>query len=161
MTLTEIITQRRNVKEFKADPVDFEQIKAMLQTATMAPNHKMTEPWEILVIGEETRQKLNHKPNFGNAPLVLAFLSLRGQNAIEREENLMTSSCFVQNFLLLAHEQGIATRWASLGMQPANREIMGVSEDYDVIGVFGTGYPVEWPEAKTRTPIEEKIRFSS
>jgi hypothetical protein len=35
---------------------------------------------------------------------------------------------------------------------------MEVPEDYDVIGIFGTGYPAEIPPVKTRTPITEKMR---
>ncbi|WP_340009318.1 hypothetical protein MHH52_14100 [Paenibacillus sp. FSL K6-0276] len=44
---------------------------------------------------------------------------------------------------------------------PHNREILGVPQDYDVIGVFGIGYPEEVPNAKPRTPITSKITYLS
>ena len=75
-----------------------EQMTKWLQAGTMAPNHKMTEPWEVYVVGSETREKLNHKTNFWNAPVVIAVLSKHGATKIETEENALATACFVQNF---------------------------------------------------------------
>lgn len=158
MNVLEIIKSRRIIKKFKPDPIDNQKIVTWLQAASMAPNHRMTEPWEIIFIGPETREKLNHKTNFGNAPVLMAVLSKHGASAAEREENAAATSCFVQNFMLAAWSEGVGTFWSSIGASPKNREILGVPDDYDVIGVFGVGYPEEVPDAKPRTPIETKIK---
>ena len=158
MKLAERIATRRNIKTFRQDPVDETLVNAALQTATMAPNHRMTEPWEVVFVGPKARAALNHGADFGGAPIVLAVLSNRGQNELEREENLVATACFVQNFLLLLHAVEVGTRWASLGSLPKNREILGAAEKYDVVGVFGIGYPSEIPAPKMRTPISEKTR---
>ncbi len=50
---------------------------------------------------------------------------------------------------------------ASMGALPRNRDILGVPSGYDVIGVFGIGYPAEVPAAKTRTPIASKMMYLS
>jgi nitroreductase len=60
MDVMDAIKTRRNIKKFKADPVDREQVLSWLEAARYAPNHRMTEPWEIVFIGPETRVKLNH-----------------------------------------------------------------------------------------------------
>ncbi|WP_331459269.1 nitroreductase family protein [Paenibacillus sp. FJAT-27812] len=70
-------------------------------------------------------------------------------------------SCFVQNFLIAAHELGVGVFWASWGALPHNRLILGVPDDYDVVGVFGIGYPPEVPAAKPRTSIASKITYLS
>lgn len=158
MDIRERIVSRRNIKTFGPEPVNQELLLSWLQDATTAPNHRLTEPWEILFIGPTTRAKLNHKADFGGAPVVLAVLSKREANAADRDENLIATACFVQNFLLLAHAAGIGARWASLGALAHNREILGVSEAYDVVGVFGVGFPSDVPAAKTRTPIAAKIQ---
>lgn len=119
----------------------------------------MNEPWELLFIGAETRAKLNHKTDFGGAPAVLAVLSKSAPTSFERDENVMAASCFVQNFLLAANEEGVGAYWASLGASPHSRSILGVPEGYDVIGVFGIGYPAEVPIARPRTPIVSKIKY--
>jgi nitroreductase len=101
---------------------------------------------------------LNHKANFFNAPIVLAVLSKHGATDIETEENVLATACFVQNFNLAAWGEGVGTFWSSMGNAQKNREILGVSDEYDVIGVFGVGYPEEVNSPKERTPIQEKIK---
>ncbi|WP_317890727.1 nitroreductase family protein [Paenibacillus arenilitoris] len=132
-----------------------------LEAASYEPNHRMNEPWELLFVGAETRAKLNHKTDFGSAPVVIAVLSKPAGTPFERDENVMAASCFAQNFLLAAHEAGVGAYWASSGALPHNRDILGVPPDYDVIGFFGIGYPAEAPAAKPRTPIISKINYLS
>ncbi|MCQ6276135.1 nitroreductase [Bacillus sp. V3B] len=158
MKIIDIIKSRRTIKKFKTDPINREAVNSWLEAATMAPNHKMTEPWEVVLIGPETREKVNHKTNFGNAPVVFAVLSKHGKTNVEREENMAATSCFIQNFMLIAWAEGVGTFWSSVGITPKNREIIQVSEDYDVVGVLAVGYPEEIPEVKPRTAIEKKIR---
>lgn len=158
MDILEIIKSRRNIKIFKPDAVDPEKLQLWLQAAAMAPNHRMTEPWEIYMVGPETRAKLNHKTNFGNAPVVIAVLSKHGATDIETDENALATACFVQNFNLAAWAEGVGTFWSSMGGNPRNREILGVPDGYDVIGVFGVGYPDTIPGPKQRTPIKNKLK---
>ena len=158
MNILDIITSRRNIKKFKSDTVKLELIYSWLEAAKMAPNHRMTEPWEVYFVGPVTRAKLNHKTNFGNAPVLIAVLSKHGTSAIEKEENAMATACFVQNFNLAAWADGVGTFWSSIGITAKNREILSVPDNYDLIGVLGIGYPEIVPEAKPRTSIKNKIK---
>ncbi|AZN42574.1 nitroreductase family protein [Paenibacillus albus] len=160
-SVIEAIRTRRTIKSFKPDPISETDLNAWLEAASYAPNHRFNEPWEVLVIGPETRAKLNHKTNFGNAPILLAVLSKPGATPFERDENIMAVSCFIQNFLLAAHEAGAGAYWASLGSQPQNRAILNVQEGFDVVGVFGIGYPAEEPAARPRAPIASKMTHLS
>lgn len=157
MNIIELIKTRRTIKKFKPTEIDQNSILSWLEAAAFAPNHRMTEPWEIYFIGEETREKLNHKTNFGNAPVVLMILSKRGAASIETEENALATACFIQNFNLAAWAEGVGTFWSSIGMTAKNRVILGVSDDFDIIGVLGVGYPEITPEPRPRTPIKNKI----
>lgn len=158
MEILEVITNRRNIKKFKTDPIDQDLIKKWLNAAVMAPNHRMTQPWEVYIVGPETRAKLNHKTNFGNAPFVMAVLSKHGKTAVEAEENALATACFIQNFNLAAWAEGVGTFWSSISISEKNREILGVPDDYDVIGTLGVGIPEEIPESKPRESIETKLR---
>jgi len=157
MNTIDAIKTRRNIKKFKSIEIEQNLILAWLEAATMAPNHRMTEPWEIYFIGTETREKLNHKTNFGNAPVVLMILSKQGATTVETEENAMATACFIQNFNLAAWAEGVGTFWSSIGITPKNRDILRVPDGYDIIGVLGVGYPEVIPEPKPRTPIQSKI----
>lgn len=158
MDLLKAIQNRRNIKFFKPDPIAPSELESWLTVASYAPNHRMNEPWEVLVVGPETRAVLNHKPNFGDAPVVLAFLSKRAEKQMDRDENLIAVSCFIENFCLVAHAAGAGTRWTSLGWGDAARQALGVDDTYDVVNIMGVGYPNEEPEARMRTAIAEKMR---
>ena len=121
----------------------------------------MSEPWEVLVVGPQTRMKLNHKTNFGDAPVVLTVLSSPGKTPLERDENVMAVSSFIENFLLAAHEAGVGTGISSFGVSAQIREILEVPEGYDVVAMIPVGYPASVPAVKPRTPIAAKIRYLS
>ncbi len=159
MNIIDVIKSRRTIKKFKGDAVDENLILRWLEAAAMAPNHRMTEPWEIYYIGQETRKKLNHKTNFGNAPTVMAVLSRHGATKVETEENAAATACFIQNFNLAAWSEGVGTFWSSIGISGNNRKLLQVPENYDLLGILAVGYPEEVPEAKPRTPIKEKINY--
>jgi len=158
LKINEIIKSRRTIKKFKPDVIDRIRILTWLEDASMAPNHRLTEPWEVFFIGPETRENINHKTNFGGAPTVFAVVSKKGKTEIEREENIAATACFIQNFILAAWDEGVGVFWSSIGNNSKNRAILTVADDYDVIGVLAVGYPEEIPEAKPRTPIVEKIK---
>ena len=157
MNTLDAIKTRRNIKKFKPEEIDQNSLLSWLEAAAMAPNHRMTEPWDIYFIGAETREKLNHKTNFGNAPIVLMILSKHGATSVETEENAMATACFIQNFNLAAWAEGVGTFWSSIGITPKNRGILQVPDDYNIIGVLGVGYPDVIPEPKPRTPIKNRI----
>lgn len=158
MDILDAIKSRRNIKKFKSDDVQLDLIYSWLEAAKMAPNHRMTEPWEVYIIGPGTRAKLNHKTDFGNAPVLIAVLSKHGASAVEKEENALATACFVQNFNLAAWSVGVGTFWSSIGITARNREILEVPENYDLIGVLAVGYPEIIPEPKPRTSIQNKIK---
>ena len=90
--------------------------------------------------------------------MLLAILSLPANTPIEREENLVASASFLQNFMLAAHATGVGTGISSLGNTPRGRGILQVPEGYDVVGLIPVGYPLEAPVPKSRTPIAQKMR---
>ncbi|QSO50803.1 nitroreductase family protein [Alicyclobacillus curvatus] len=161
MQVKEAITSRRHIKQFKPDEVTEEQLLNWLDTARFAPNHKMAEPWEVLVIGSETRATLHHGANFGDAPVVLAFLYKRSENEVDTFENLVAATCFVQNFCLAAWADGVGTRWTSIASKAGTKEILALSDDYEVLTILGVGYPAEVPPVKERTPMASKIKHLS
>ncbi|WP_338010856.1 nitroreductase [Tumebacillus flagellatus] len=152
------IMTRRNVKLFKPDPVAREKVLEWLQAAAYAPNHRMTEPWEILWIGPETRAQIPHKNNFGGAPVLLAVLSTPGSTPVDRDEHYAAVSCFLQNFMLAAHAEGVGTGWSSAGLSEKVRELLGVEPGTEVVGLIPVGYPEVTPAPKDRAPITAKLK---
>jgi len=159
MSIIDIIKTRRTIKSFKPDSINMSEVEDWLEASSYAPNHKMHEPWEVKVIGGETRAKINHKTNFGGAPLLLAVLSKVGANKVERDENIMATSCFIQNFALAAHEAGVGVFWCSIGASAQGRQHLQATDEQEVVAVLAVGYAADVPDVKPRTPIKEKITY--
>lgn len=157
MTILDTIRTRRTIKAFKPDPIPEHELNTWLEAASYAPNHRMNEPWELLFIGPETRAALNHKTDFGGAPHLIGVLSKPADNPMARDENIMAVSCYIQNFMLAAHEAGAGVFWSSLGASALGRKVLDVPEEHDVVAILAVGYPEEVPAVKPRTPIADSI----
>ena len=55
MSATDAIRSRRSIKRFTERPVTREEIETLLAAATLAPNHRLTNPWRFYVLGPDAR----------------------------------------------------------------------------------------------------------
>src|SRR6185503_7989382 len=55
MHVSDAIRDRRSVKRFAERTVSREEIETLLAAATLAPNHRLTQPWRFYVLGPEAR----------------------------------------------------------------------------------------------------------
>src|SRR3954469_17390640 len=55
MRASDAISSRRSIKRFTSRPVSREEIERILDAATLAPNHRLTQPWRFYVLGPESR----------------------------------------------------------------------------------------------------------
>ena len=53
---SDAIRERRSIKRFADQPVTREQIQSLIDAATRAPNHRLTNPWRFYVLGPDSRQ---------------------------------------------------------------------------------------------------------
>ncbi len=58
MDVLEAIRTRRTTKAFSSQPVPRELIEQALEAAVWAPNHRLTEPWEFIVVQGEGVERL-------------------------------------------------------------------------------------------------------
>ncbi len=58
MDVLEAIRTRRTTKAYSAEPVPRELIEQVLEAAVWAPNHRLTEPWEFIVVQGEGVERL-------------------------------------------------------------------------------------------------------
>src|SRR5580700_10150491 len=52
------IQTRRTIKEFRSDPIPEGTLWRILDAVRWAPNHRLTEPWRLTIIGKESREGL-------------------------------------------------------------------------------------------------------
>lgn len=185
---TELLRRRRTIKPVDMDPareVAKELLLELLENATWAPTHGMTEPWKFVVFQGDARRrfadalqmtyrnttsaaefredklvKMGENPLL--APVVIACVMERNGGAkIPEVEEMEAVACALQNFMLSATAAGMASFWSSPPVlnTPEFREWLGIRAEDRCVGLMYLGWPkanLNWPRS-TRQPVESKI----
>lgn len=176
--LEELIRTRRTISTFSDQPIDVALIESLLETAVWTPNHRLTEPWRFILITDEgvkgyasirsemaisiaaTPEQITAKDavfqKFANVPAYLVVALRTSPNPEIAEEDYGACCALIQNFLLLAWEQGIGTAWKTFKNDPRLRAFIGLNADERVAGIIQIGYPSETPVSERRS-IQDRI----
>ena len=162
MELLEAIKTRRTIGKSEGD-VPRETITELIEAATWAPNHKMTQPWRFSVLTGSAREQLGEiwaKEAAANVPAesrdafmageakkplrspALIVVSVRTDaNAMTAEEDLAATAAGVQNLLLTAHAKGLAAGWKSgkICYSPAVKQFLGLDPTDRIIAIVYVG----------------------
>ena len=185
MELKEAILNRRTVRKFKDKAVSEKLLLELLEAGSWAPSHGNKQPWEFLLLGDETRKRLSASyrnameagplkdpqlpeertqsirdfaQNFGNAPVLLVVSCLAAETDLDKYDFPLAAAAAIQNILLVAWEKQIAGVWLSYGSSPAVPPLLGLTEDVIIAGILALGYPEEIPLAQPRTDVRKKLR---
>lgn len=173
MDLAQLIKTRRSFNQFQSQSVSLELITKLLEVAVYAPNHRFTQPWRFIWLGEESKQAYaalrrevarggKKDPNkvyevVMGAAAILGVVVKENRDTHIREEDFAATSCVIQNFLLLAWEQGIGSSWKTLPDDPRLHNFWGMAEDEKMMGVIHLGYPKEEKERRERVPAVNRL----
>lgn len=180
-TVLAALRNRRSVGKVTAEVPDPELIRHILEAATWAPNHHLTEPWRFFVLQGEARTELGkvmasvaaaREPDPAlahqaaeravtkplRAPYVIAVgVEPSTDPAIPPIEEIAAGSAAVQNMLLAAHALGLAAIWRSgwIAFEPEVREHFGISPRGTMLGFVYVGYPAMQPPVRQRRSIDD------
>lgn len=177
MRASEAIRERRSIKRFTDRPVSREEIETLLSAATLAPNHRLTQPWRFYVLGPEARyayglalgerkaRKLED-PEAARAvretvaqehralPCMIAVAVVNSENPEIRDEDYAATMMAVQNMALTAVELGLGTHLKTGGVMgdAAARAAAGLPDGERIVAVVNVGEPADVPPPKSRQP---------
>ncbi|MBV9876697.1 MAG: nitroreductase [Verrucomicrobia bacterium] len=182
-TIVTAIQSRRTIKEFRSDPVPEETLWRILDAARWAPNHRLTEPWRIAMIGMQSRETLadalanltessqdpsvmakakeGARKKVMSSPVLLAVTCRLAGNRAQQVEDLAAVCAAVQNLQLAAWSEGIGTHWntGKVTRLPETSALLELSERGEqLVGFLYLGYPAQVPEAPKRQPIQDFVR---
>ena len=180
--ITEIIKNRRTIypQFYSSRKVHKEIIEHLLQNATWAPTHGMTQPWRFKVFTGESRKKLSDALSmlykqltptenfredkfakmqarpFQASAAIVAYMK-RGDNPkIPEIEEISSVACAIQNLCLTATAYGIGSFWSTpkIIYTKEMNDFLKISDEDKCMGIIYLGYPNdEWPKGQ-RKPIE-------
>jgi nitroreductase len=181
MSVLDIIKARRTIGAMQDKDVSEDAINLMLEAGTWAPNHKKTEPWKFRVftgdsrvrLGDEMerimKQKTGHlseeealkkttKAKKGplRAPVIIA-VAVSPSGKVPEIEEISAVAASIQNMLLVAEEQGLATIWRTgeIVYQTELNDFLSLEEDDKLLGLIYVGHPNKEASSK-RIPYQDK-----
>jgi nitroreductase len=177
MHTSDAIKGRRSIKRFADRAVSREEMESLLAAATLAPNHRLTQPWRFYVLGPEARYayglalgarkaKKIEDPAAGAAlretvgaehralPAMIAVAVVTHQNPETSEEDYAAAMMAVQNMALTAVTLGLGTHIKTGGVMsdPAARAAVGLPENQRIVAIVNVGAPAEELSARKREP---------
>lgn len=188
MNILDTIKKRRTIDPdlFSGETITDEIIENMLEAANWAPTHGFTEPWRFVVYNSSTVQQFGdfHAELFKNLTPTEQFLEkkyekikFRAKNCsnviicvnkrgdksnIPEKEEMAATAAAIQNILLQATANNVATFWSTGGMcyHDAFKKYFGFGEEDKVLGIIYVGkYDGEIPEGKRNSDWKEKVSW--
>jgi len=187
---TQLIRHRRSIKPVDMDTareVETSLLTELIENATWAPNHGMTEPWTFHVFQGAARQglaeslqniyrqttppaefredklkKMGENPLL--APVIIACVMQRNGGAkIPEQEEIEALACALQNLMLSATAAGLASFWSSPPLLDSRdfQNWLGIRVEDRCVGLMYLGWPkpnLTWPRSM-RQPVENKITW--
>ena len=163
MDVDDAIRTRRTHKQYGAEPVDEATLASLLELARWAPNHHLTQPTRLRVLGPETRAALERAcgekeaAKLRRAPTLVLVTAMLGGEPRTDEEDLLSAGCATYAILLGATARGLASYWRTPAAleQPDARSTLGLSADERIVGLVHLGPRASEPPVKERSPLGE------
>ncbi len=181
MELVSAIQQRRSVFKFTDQPVGLADIMPLLSLAVLAPNHRLTQPWQFLWVGPQTQQVLSAyyaeakalkkvdrthptfadyyqsaQQRFMKTPAILMVACRVNDDPVIAEEVFAATCCAVQNFLLAVTDKGLGAQWSTHPMIADRRVLASLGLDIQsmrIVAMLYLGYPAQLPPAPPREAV--------
>lgn len=158
MELYRAITERRSIRRYKSDKIDEALLGKLLDAAQWAPSWAHTQCVEVVVVDDPAvKAKLQtavgeRNPAYramAEAPLAVAFVAKKNRAGFKKGEAatprgdwfMFDTALSMQNFMLAAHAEGLATVCVGLFDIAAAAEALCLPEGVDVVALTPLGYP--------------------
>lgn len=182
LTYSELIKNRRSIREFLDKKVSTETIKEILQDACLAPSSHNKQPWEFIVItdrqlikrlSDESRKNLlneieNNQASsnkefkswlsddnanvFYNAPCLIFIVGKNDYNHFKDDCSLAAAY-----LMFAATARGLGSCWIGLGAHINSQELkkeINLPTNYEIVAPIVIGYPTNIPPETPRKALE-------
>jgi len=159
----ELLKSRRSIRKYKNKPVEEEKIQKCLEAARWAPSASNKQPWEFLIVTDEkVRMKLSEIHPYAKfvseSPVVFVPLT---NPEVHQKYHMSDTALATMQYMIEAHSLGLGTCWAGVigaSLEPEIKELLGVPDNLNVLGLVATGYANEEP-TRTRKELEDLVHY--
>lgn len=187
MSVFETIKNRRSLGKMTTQRPERQQIQAILEAGTHAPNHHNVQPWRFFVLTGTAREELGkvmaeslaarlgetesiqaqtmltkERGKLLRSPVIIVVASEHSESPKVLEiENIEASAAAIQNMLLAAEEMGLAGMWRTgePAYDPRVKAWLGLAPEDHITGFLYIGYPAMERTERRPIPAEDKTRW--
>lgn len=161
MTFDQIISTRRSIRRYKADPVAEGVLEAVLEAGRLAPSARNEQRWHFVAVRDAaTRERLaeacHGQGMVAEAPVALVvWAGDDRQMACGQSAATVDCSIALSFMMLKATELGLGTCWLGAFDPEAVKALLGLPESATVVAATPLGYANEAPAARPRKALDE------
>ncbi len=166
MDLYEAIKTRKSVRRFRNLPVEEETVTKLLEAARLAPSANNSQEWRFVVVRDpETRKALadaaSRQDFVAEAPVVIVCCAETDGGVMRcgLQRYPVDATLAIDHLMLAAAAEGLGTCWVAAFDPSAAREVLGLSENEELIAFTPLGYPADEPTPKKRIALSDLIRY--
>jgi nitroreductase len=166
MDTRDAIRARRNVRQYRHEPVSDADLERIVDAARRAPSAGNNQPWDFVVITDKAQlEQLSTvwrgAAHIAHAPAAIALvLAMPGNDERAKlidPSNLKLIDQFdlgqaMMAMTIAATDRGIGTGHSWVGDQDRARAILNVPDDHLVCYLLGVGYPADRQLEPIRKP---------
>jgi nitroreductase len=164
MDFKELIRARYSCRAYRSDPVEEEELAAVLEAARLAPTASNRQAFRLYVLPTAHRQdalrQLYDREWLAQAPLLIGIAGEPGRNWVRRDgRNYVDVDCAIvmDHLILQAADLGLGTCWIAAFDPAAARRLLGLSHEWEPIAFTPLGYPADTRRPKSRKAPEELV----
>ena len=170
MDVEKAIRTRRTHKAFAAAELDPTLVRELLELATWAPNHHLTNPWRFRVLGPNSRRRLmelaeavepGSAVKLQRAPTLIALSARQSGEPAQDREDLLATAVAAYLVLLGAHGRGLAGYWRTVPLleTPGGRAVLGLGDDELPVALLYLGRPVQEQRVPERAALDAVVSY--
>ncbi len=157
METWDAIRARRNVRQYRPEPVSHDDLNRIAEAGWRAPSAKNRQAWDFIVVTDRAQlQDLSTvwqgAGHIASAAAAIALVIPKPPDDRRRVTDQYDVGQATMAMMLAATDLGIGTGHSSVGDQDRARAILGVPDGYLVAYLLGVGYPADRPLVPIRKP---------
>ena len=166
MSILEIIKKRRSIRAFLTTPVEEAKLQNILEAGLWAPSAGNIQAWKYIVVRDPQKRKeittaAFHQDWLQEAPLLIVVCAeierMKNYYGVRGERLYVVQECAaaIQNMLLEAEAQGLATCWVGAFDEDAVKRILDIPDKARPQAIIALGYAGE------KVPLPAKKALST
>lgn len=176
-----VIQDRYSVRDYLDQPIEDEKLKAILESARLAPSASNSQPWHFYVVKNKEKIKLlAQKMPLGSKLVINSFIAQAPvvvvatagpidllhrvlSFVVNKRWYYLDVAIALEHMVLTAWELGIGSCWIGWFDEKKVKKLLNIPKNEEVIALLTLGYPKEKGllHPKARKKIEEIVKVIS